>query len=415
MSYSPAQLRLTVQRIAVPARLTIVFTLALVSIYALRVAASKTVIANGPVQTSSRFALPKGLPEALWRKSIPRNNPLTEPKIHLGEALYFDKRLSLDGTVSCASCHDPANAFTDHEPVATGVAGRKGVRNAPTVLNSVFNPLEFWDGRASSLEEQAKQPLINPLEMGMPDHQAVTRRVSSIPQYREEFHRVFGREGITIDTIVKTIAAFERTQLSGNSPFDRFLAGDKDAISPSQRSGWELFKGKAHCIDCHTFSASSPFFTDFKFHNTGVALRGRRFQEFSSSASEIKNTKPSDVMALSTLAHSDRFSDLGRFLVTREPKELGAFKTPTLRDIELTTPYMHDGSEKTLLDVVRLYNKGGEPNPNLDRLMKPLHLTDHEIGDLVEFMRALTSDDVLRQTQRVAPQNRSAVALPPGP
>jgi len=398
----------------VPSRLTIVVIIAFVSIYALRVSASKGIVTNGPAQTNTQFAIPRGLPEALWWAALPKNNPITEAKVRLGESLYFDKKLSLDGTVSCASCHDPANAFTDHDAVATGVAGRKGARNAPTILNSVFNPLEFWDGRASSLEEQAKQPLINPLEMGMPDHQAVVQRVSSIRKYREEFRRVFGREGITIDTIVKAIAAFERTQLSGNSPFDRFMAGDKEAISPSQRSGWELFKGKAHCIDCHTFSAASPFFTDFKFHNTGVALKGRRFQEFSSSASEIKDTKPSDVMALSTLAHSDRFSDLGRFLVTREPKELGAFKTPTLRDIELTTPYMHDGSEKTLIDVVRLYNKGGEPNPNLDRLMKPLHLTDQEIGDLVEFMRALTSDDVLRQTQRVAPQNRSAVALPPG-
>src|SRR5882724_1669376 len=275
--------------------------------------AFKGIVTNGQAQTNTQFGFPKGLPEALWRRAQPKNNPITEAKVRLGESLYFDKRLSLDGTISCASCHDPANAFTDHDTVATGVDGRKGARNAPTILNSAFNSLEFWDGRASSLEEQAKQPLINPLEMDMPDHQAVVQRVSSIPQYREEFRQVFGREGITIDTIVKAIATFERTLLSGNSPFDRFIAGDQEAISPSQRSGWELFKGKAHCIECHTFSASSPFFTDFKFHNTGVALKGRRFQEFNSSASEIKNTKPSDVMVLSALAHSDRFSDLGRF------------------------------------------------------------------------------------------------------
>jgi cytochrome c peroxidase len=168
------------------------------------------------------------MPADLWRKSIPTNNPMTEQKIALGEKLYFDKRLSSDGTVSCATCHDPANAFTDHGPVAIGVAGRAGTRNAPTILNSTFNLLEFWDGRAISLEEQAKQPLINPAEMGMRDHQAVVERVSSIPEYREDFARIFRREGITIDTIVKAIAAFERMQLSGNSPFDRFRAGEKD-------------------------------------------------------------------------------------------------------------------------------------------------------------------------------------------
>ena len=396
-------------------RLGIVAVLALIGIYTLSVSAHKPAIPTGLLQRTFQFPLPKGLPEDLWRKSIPRNNPLTEPKIRLGETLYFDKRLSLDGTVSCATCHDPANAFTDHSTVAMGVAGRMGVRNAPTILNSVFNPFEFWDGRASSLEEQAKQPLINPLEMGMPDHKAVVRRVSSISQYRDEFDQAFGRQGITIDTIVDAIAAFERTQLSGNSPFDRFIAGDKEAISPAQQRGWELFKGKARCIECHVFTASSPFFSDFKFHNTGIATKGRRFGQLDTAASEISSATTQNVTVLATLAHSGRFSDLGRYLVTRRPKDLGAFKTPTLRDIELTTPYMHDGSEKTLLDVVRFYIKGGEPNPNLDQRMRPLRLTDQEMSELVEFMRALTSDDVLRQAQRARPQTRSPVVLPPNP
>jgi cytochrome c peroxidase len=390
-------------------RLGIVVVVTLISIYTLSVSAYKPDIPTGLLQRTLPFSLPKGLPEQLWRKSIPRNNPLTERKIRLGETLYFDKRLSLDGTVSCAICHDPANAFTDHSTVAIGVAGRTGARNAPTILNAVFNPVEFWDGRASSLEEQAKQPLINPLEMGMPDHKAVVRRISSIPQYREEFDQVFKREGITIETIVKAIAAFERTQLSGNSPFDRFIGGDREAISTSQQRGWELFKGKARCIECHVFTGSSPFFNDFKFHNTGIATKGRRFEQLETTASEVRSATPQNVTILATLAHSGRFSDLGRYLVTRQPKDLGAFKTPTLRDIELTTPYMHDGSEKTLLDVVRFYNKGGEPNPNLDQRMRPLGLTDQEMSDLVEFMRALTSDDVLRQTQQTTPQSRSAL------
>jgi cytochrome c peroxidase len=310
-----------------------------------------------------------------------------------------------------ATCHDPANAFTDNIPVAIGESGRAGTRNAPTILNSAFSLRQFWDGRASSLEEQAKQPLVNSFEMGMSNHDAVVARVSSSSEYQAAFRLVFKREGITIDTIVKAIAAFERTQLSGNSPFDQFLAGDKGAITPAQQRGWKLFKGKARCIECHSFRSESPFFTDFKFHNTGVATKGKRSDQFASLALDTKSVEGRSEPGV--LAHSEKFSQLGRYLVTRQPQDLAAFKTPTLRDIELTTPYMHDGSEKTLLDVVGFYNNGGEPNPNLDKRLRPLRLTDQEMGELVEFMRALTSDDVLRQAQQVRPQTRSAASLPP--
>jgi cytochrome c peroxidase len=255
--------------------------------------------------------------------------------------------------------------------------------------------------------------------------------VRSIPEYRKRFQRVFGSERINIDTIVKAIAAYERTQLSGNSPFDRFIAGDTRAVTEAQKRGWELFKGKARCIDCHLFSAGSPLFTDFKFHNTGVA-KDMTFAQLSEltkhigenevTSSRSKSSHPTNnppvspqqtPEAATLLAHTQGLSELGRYLVTKQPTDIGSFKTPTLRDIELTTPYMHNGTEKTLIDVVRFYNRGGNANANLDKRMHTLNLSDEEMNELVEFMRALTSDDVLRQSQFSKPQTRSAVAVGP--
>lgn len=372
------------------------------------------------------FQPPTGLSIASWRRRIPANNPVTAGRVALGQALYFDKRLSIDGTVSCATCHDPANAFTDHETVALGVSKRAGTRNAPTILNAMFSERLFWDGRAGSLEEQAKQPLTNSFEMGMGNYNAVVARVKGLAEYRKRFGKVFGREGISIDTIAKAIAAYERTQLSANSPFDRFISGDTKAISKAQRRGWELFKGKAKCIECHSFGADSPFFTDFKFHNTGVVAKDMSFEELSGLAKQMEDNKRNNPgpMAHKTLAavhqdsirllaHTQGFTELGRYLVTKQQKDIGAFKTPTLRDIELTTPYMHNGSEKTLIDVVRFYNRGGNANSNLDERLHPLHLSDDEINNLVEFMRALTSDEILRQTQSSKPQTRVAVTVRP--
>lgn len=196
---------------------------------------------------------------------------MTPDKVELGRKLFFDKRLSADRTVSCTTCHDPATAFADRNALAIGVGDRSGRRNTPTVLNAMFNESLFWDGRAASIEEQAKEPLINPREMGMKSHDQVVARVKSVREYADGFRQVFGKEGITIDTIVKAIASFERTLLSGNSPFDRFVSGDSDAISPAQKRGWELFQGKARCIRCHVYREDAPFFTDFGFHNTGVS------------------------------------------------------------------------------------------------------------------------------------------------
>jgi cytochrome c peroxidase len=377
--------------------------------------------------------LPTGISKTLWRQRIPVDNSMTSAKVSLGQALYFDKRLSAAGTVSCATCHDPANAFTDHSALASGVSNKIGTRNAPTILNAMFSERLFWDGRVGSLEEQAKQPMTNPFEMGMGGNDAVVARISAIPEYRKRFQSVFKGEGISIDTIVKAIAAYERTLLSGNSPFDRFITGDTNAITEAQRRGWEVFKGKAKCIECHSFSVASPFFTDFKFHNTSVVAKDMNFEELSGLAKQLTGNEsislsrskpigltinlPASVRqtqdSASLLAHTQGFTELGRYLVTKQPKDIGAFKTPTLRDIELTTPYMHNGSEKTLIDVVRFYNRGGNASANLDERLHPLNLSDEEINELVEFMRTLTSDDVLRRTQSSKPQTRTAVTIGP--
>jgi cytochrome c peroxidase len=345
-----------------------------------------------------KIELPPAIPADLWEMVIPKDNPMSEAKVALGRDLYFDKRLSVDDTVSCATCHDPKFAFTDGKPVAEGVGGKRGARNSPTILNAMFNVEQFWDGRAKSLEEQAKQPLINPIEMGMPSHEAVVQKVKRIPEYASKFREAFGgQDPINIDNIARAIAAFERTQLSGDAPFDRFIAGTEGAISEAARRGWELFKGKARCITCHEFNASSPFFTDFKYHNIGIGMKASK--NFESLARQIQSMAQQGTLtaaSIDKLALSEGFSELGRFLVTRQPKDLGAFKTPTLRDVELTAPYMHDGSLKTLREVIEFYNKGGEPNPNLDGGIIKLDLSESEISDLEAFLKSLTSDRVRR-------------------
>lgn len=364
------------------------------------------VVVTAPRAASETNYVPKGLPSDIWKSLIPPDNPLTPEKIALGEKLFFDKRLSLDRTVSCATCHDPAMGFADSNAVGIGIELKKGARNSPSITNAVFNELQFWDGRAPTLEEQAKLPLINPIEMGMKDHQAVVDRVKEIAEYRTEFERVFGREGITIDTIAKAIASFERVQLSGDAPFDRFIAGDQSAISESAKRGWELFNGQARCITCHTFNSTAPFFSDFKFHNIGVAAKNQNFSQLARKAQQLIAAQKDKERIKDELALAPGFSELGRYLVTGEQRDIGAFKTPMLRDIELTAPYMHNGSEKTLLDVIKFYDKGGELNPNLDGGMRPLKLTDQQMADLVEFLKTLTSDTNKKKFYSLRPQTR---------
>jgi cytochrome c peroxidase len=368
--------------------------------------------ANASLQPKAiRVQIPTGIPRWKWRKLIPRENPLTAEKVALGQALYFDKRLSVDGTVSCATCHDPATAFADRNGVAMGVAGRIGTRNVPTTLNAMFNQSQFWDGRARSLEEQAMQPLLNPLEMGMPDREAVVTRLNAISEYRRSFAAAFGTGAIKFADVARAIASYERTLLSADSPFDRFMAGDTRAITEGQKRGWQLFRGKANCIACHAFTRESPFFTDNKFHNTGIIAADLNLEELLSGV-RSRSLDGLDSKRLGELAHTEKLTELGRFLITRQKQDTGAFKTPTLRDIELTPPYMHNASEKTLLDVMRFYNEGGKKNQYLDEKIRPLNLSEKELSDLVEFMRTLTSDSVLRRAQQTSPQTRTPVVLP---
>ena len=314
--------------------------------------------------------------------------------------------------MSCATCHDPATAFTSKDATAIGIQNRAGTRNAPTLLNVRFGKSYFWDGRSLTLENQAKQPLLNPSEMGMIDETAVVKRLSSIPEYRAQFRRVFGNESIALNTVAQAIAAYERTLVSRDSPFDRFLAGDGKALTEGQLKGWELFKGKARCIECHTVTPL-PLFTDSKFYNTGIAAQDQDVRVLSQRADELRLRSRDKRVSSNFLAHQVDFSELGRFLVTQVEKDIGAFKTPTLRDVELTGPYMHNGSLRTLLDVVRFYNQGGHKNPYLDSKIRSLNLSEAEMNELVEFLRALTGADVLRRVQASPPQTRVAIPLHP--
>jgi len=297
--------------------------------------------------------VPLGLLPIQW----PPDNPYSKAKVELGKLLYFDKRLSADGSVSCGTCHHPKFAFTDGASVSTGIKGQKGGRSAPTVLNRAYSLAQFWDGRAPTLEEQAKGPMANPIEMGH-THEAIVAKLRGIPGYRPLFKTAFGTEEIDIDRVAKAIATFERTVLSGNSPYDQWKVGNKKtAMTQEQIRGAQIFAGKARCDQCH----EGINFTSNSYRNLGIGT-----------------DKPNP--------------DGGRFVVTKDPADWGAFKTPTLREIANTAPYMHDGRFKTLEEVVDFYDKGGIPNKNLDKAMKPLKLTDQEKKDLVAFLKALSGE-----------------------
>lgn len=350
--------------------------------------------AEEPAADIFKIDLPTGISYEVWSYFVPRNNPLTPARVELGRRLFFDARLSADGTVSCATCHDPKLGFADGKAVAEGVGGRRGARNSPTLLNAMFNSGQFWDGRAQSLEEQAKLPLIDPNEMGNASYEQVVERVRSLPEYEEGFRKAFGGPA-TIELIGKAIASFERTLVSGNSPFDRLNAGDRKAMSDAAQRGLFLFRTKGRCAICHNFSAAFPFFTDQNYRNTGVGVNHPSFMNLTRRALEsARRREGTDLLRRAFV--EDGSAELGRFLVTGNSLDIGAFRTPSLRDVELTSPYFHDGSAKTLKDVLLFYVKGGNDNPVRDWQLEPVDLSEAEQADLIEFLKALTGDDSQR-------------------
>jgi len=321
--------------------------------------------------------------------SIPSNNPQTVEKIALGEQLFNDKRLSQDGSISCASCHHKDKAFTDGQRVALGIKQQAGFRNAPTVVNSAFYQRLLVDGRAASLEEQALGPFLSPVEHGLKNTQDIVNIVNTDSSYKIQFAQVFNinEDKITAELIAQAIASFERTLIAGNSAFDRYLFGrDRSALTQSEARGMRLFRRKGNCSNCHEIGGVNALLMDNRFYNLGVG-----FERINSEIAEfVAAVRAGDSPDDFDFTEAQR-AELGRFNITRVIADIGKFKTPTLRNIALTAPYLHDGSLQTLEEVVEYYDQGGEKNPFLDSAIFPLHLTDQEKQDLVAFLKALTS------------------------
>lgn len=335
-----------------------------------------------------------GFPAALTKSVIPPASPLAPAVLALGERLFFDSRLSGDGTVSCASCHDPARAFTDGRPTSVGISGRVGQRNSPTVLNALYNKTQFWDGRVNTLEQQAALPITNPFEMGAASVGDAVAKIAGDKDYQEQFKQAFGGDANEQD-LLRAIATYERSLTSFGSPFDNYIAGDDNAVSQSAKRGWDLFNTKARCNLCHALTDNQrdvTVFADNDFHNIGIGIIRHHIVPLVKQTEQelAQGTLP----AIDTKAIESPISALGRFLITKQQKDIASFKTPDIRNILVTGPYFHDGSMETLWDVVDHYNKGdGLTDAWLDEDIQPLALTEPEIDDLVAFMVSLTSPE----------------------
>lgn len=293
--------------------------------------------------------LPRGLPE------LPATND-TPAKVELGKRLFSETKLSGDGTVSCATCHDAEKNFATHDAKAVGIRQQVGRRNSPSLLNRAFGKVQFWDGRAATLEEQALAPIADPLEMGHSVDKAVAA-LAGDAAYKERFKTAFGSDEISAARLAEALAAFQRSLVLGNSPVDAFVDGDTGKLNEDAKHGLWLFESRGGCWKCH----SGKNYSDESFHNTGVSWGAEPL-------------------------------DLGRYEVTKKPADKGKFKTPSLRGVARTAPYMHDGSLKTLEEVVAFYSRGGNKNPNVDSALKPLNLSESEQKDLVAFLKALSEE-----------------------
>jgi len=300
---------------------------------------------------ADRLSVPLGLDHYV---PAPADNPLRREVVELGRRLFFDKGLSRDSTVACATCHDPTRAFTDNKPIAIGIRGQLAGRRSPPILNRAWGKSFFWDGRASTLEQQVLEPIANPKEMDLPID-ALVERLAADSIYRQRFQEVF-RSAPSATNLARALGGYVRTILSGASPYDHFVAGRRDALTAEQQIGLRLFRGKANCASCHV----GPNLTDEDFHNTGTAWR------------------------------DGAWSDPGRVVISNHEAHRGAFKTPSLREVVRVAPYMHDGSIGTLEEVIEFYDKGGRENPLLDPEIRPLRLTAEERRALLAFLEALS-------------------------
>jgi len=337
-------------------------------------------------------APPLGLPPV----PVPEDNPITEDKVRLGQKLFFDRRLSVNNTVSCAMCHVAEQGFAQNElKTPVGIEGKGVRRNAPTIYNTAYLNRLFHDGREFSLENQVWQPLLADNEMGNLAIGTVIERIRGFDDYDGLFERAFGR-GPDVQTIGMALASYERVLVSADSPFDRWFYGnDRQALDASARRGFELFRGKARCVACHTMTSDSALFTDNGFHNTGIGYYGTMRPAVAELdvllAPGLAERIETDVLRSTG---TEQFRDLGRYEVTGRPADRWRYRTPSLRNVALTAPYMHDGSLRSLRDVLTFYNRGGVPNEVLDPLIRPLGLTAREIDDLLAFLNALTGSNV---------------------
>lgn len=339
------------------------------------------VLLSGSVNADNQLGLPP--------LEIPADNPQTADKIALGKDFFHDGRFSGDGSISCASCHRPDRAFSDGLNVAEGIAGQRGLRNTPTIINAAFYRNLFHDGRAASLEQQALGPLMNPIEHGLKSREQILAVVKRDNDYRRRIMRVFAitEQQITARHVAKALAGYERTQVAGNSPFDQYYFGrERSRLSASAARGLLVFRRKGNCANCHEISMNYALFSDNRFYNIGIGSKQLSpvVDEFVKAMHQGGNPEQYPLTA-------KQRAELGRFNVTKAIADIGKFKTPSLRNVALTAPYMHDGSLQTLKEVVDYYDKGGNNNRFQDPAIFPLYLTEREKADLIAFLHSLNS------------------------